>query len=44
MAAKKVVEEATLPKGLQEGQEDNNINNLSDEESLDKEAKLISNI
>jgi hypothetical protein len=40
--AKKVAEEATLPEDLQEGREDNNISNLSDEKSSDKEPKLTS--
>ncbi len=40
--AKKSAEEAALLKDSQEGQEDDNISNLSDRESLNKESKLIS--
>ena len=43
-AAKKVVEEAVLLKDLQKGQEDNDIGNLSNKESLDKDLELISDI
>jgi hypothetical protein len=43
-AAKKIVEEAALPEGLQEGQEDNNMSNLSDKESLNEKAELFSDI
>ena len=39
-----MAEEAALPEDLQKGQEGNNISNSSDEESLDKEPKLIGDI
>ena len=42
--AKKAVEEATLPEDSQEGQNNDNISNLSDEESSDKEPELIGDI
>jgi hypothetical protein len=42
--AKKVAEEAALPEDPQEGQEDNNISNLSDEEPSDKEPGLTGDI
>ena len=42
--AKKAAEEAALLENLQEGQEDNNISNLSDKKSLDEEPELISDI
>ena len=42
--AKKVAEEAALPEDPQEGQEDNNMSNLSDEESSDEEPELTGNI
>jgi hypothetical protein len=43
--AKKAVEEATLPKDSQEGQEDNDdISNSSDKESSDEEPELIGDI
>jgi hypothetical protein len=42
--AKKIIKEVSLPKDSQEGQKDNNISNLSDEESSDEEPDLISNI
>ena len=42
--AKKAIEEAVLPKDLQEGQEEDNISNLSDKESSDEEPELISDI
>ena len=42
--AKKATEKATLLKDSQEGQKNNNISNLSNKESLNKEPKLISNI
>ena len=42
--AKKAAKEATLLKNSQEGQKNNNISNLSNKESLNKEPKLISNI
>ena len=35
-----MAEEATLPEDPQEGREDNNISNLSDEESSDKEPEF----
>ena len=43
-AAKKLAEEAALLKDLQKGQEDDNISNLSNKESLDKEFRLVNNI
>ena len=42
--AKKVAEEAALPEDPRKGQEDNNISNLSDEESSDKESVLTGDI
>jgi len=39
-----VAEEAALLEDPQEEQEDNNISNLSDEESLDKEPELTGDI
>jgi hypothetical protein len=42
--AKKVIEEATLLKDSQEGQEDNDISNLSDKESSNEEPELIGDI
>jgi hypothetical protein len=42
--AKKAAEEAALPEDSQEGQEDDNISNLSDEKPSDEEPELISDI
>ena len=42
--AKKVAGEATLPDDPQEGREDNNISNLSDEGSSDKEPEFTGDI
>jgi hypothetical protein len=42
--AKKVIEEAILLKDSQEGQEDNDMSNLSDKESSDEEPELIGDI
>ena len=41
---KKVAEEAALPEDPQEGQEDNNMSNLSDKESSSKEPELSGDI
>ena len=39
-----MAEGATLPEDPQEGQEDNNISDLSDEESSDKDPELTGDI